>query len=69
MTHLDLRTGSGGYDPNMTKRLTESWIGPEDGLKVDALDSEESNDESDWEDDEELMSEVFADEEGVYYKR
>ena len=46
--------------------LTESWIGPEGGLKVDWLDSEESDEESDWE-DEELMFEV--DDEGVYYKR
>ncbi len=49
--------------------LRESWVGPEGGMKMEwPLDSEESEEEWDWE-DEELMFEAFTDEGGVYYKR
>jgi hypothetical protein len=49
LTHLDLRDWCcSGCDPIIAKRLTESWTGPKGDLKVDGLDSEESDDQSDW---------------------
>jgi hypothetical protein len=55
LTHLDLRGWCcSGCDPIIVNRLTESWTGPKGDLKVDGLDSEESDDQSDWEDEERI---------------